>query len=129
MPAGNGEDGYLIWRRYAELGGDKAMAARLHVVQQARQAGCRMTVELPDGREMRIPEMIAAEAAVGALEVRDEEQWHRQWTRRLVDVAVKWQDDATTAGVVAALNHTDAIIAELKAAGVWPWGSDQTSEE
>ena len=57
------EASYLVRRRLAELSGDQAMVARLHILHQAQQAGCKMTVALPDGREMRIPEIIAAEAA------------------------------------------------------------------
>lgn len=105
------------------------MVARMHIIHRAQQAGCRLTTSLPDGTEVRIPEMIAAEAAVGALEVEDEQEWRNEWTRRLVNVAAKWQDEATTEGVVAVLNCTDDVVAELKEAGVWPWGdgSDQGS--
>lgn len=114
--------GYLVWRRFAELSGDRAMVARMHIIHRAQEAGCGLTTRLPDGRELRIPEMVAAEAAVGALETEQEEQWRREWTRRLVQIATKWQDQETTDGVVAVLNHTDAVIDDLKQAGVWPWG-------
>jgi hypothetical protein len=123
------EAGYLVWRRFAELSGDNAMVARLHIIHRARQAGCDLTAKLPDGGETRIPEMIAAEAAVAALEVGDEAEWRGEWTRRLVEVAVKWQDEATTQDVAAVLNHTDAVIKNLKAAGVWPWGNDESNEK
>ncbi|MHC4591489.1 MAG: hypothetical protein ACYS8L_02205 [Planctomycetota bacterium] len=123
------EAGYLVWRRFAELSGDSAMVARLHIIHRARQAGCDLTVKLPDGGETRIPEMIAAEAAVAALEVGDEAEWREEWTRRLVEVAVKWQDEATTQDVAAVLNHTDTVIKNLRAAGVWPWGNDESNEK
>jgi hypothetical protein len=120
--------GYLVWRRFAELSGDRAMVARMHVIHRAQQAGCELTTTLPDGTELRIPEMIAAEAAVGALEIEDEEEWRKEWTRRLVKVAAKWQDEATTDGVVAVLNCTDDVIADLKEAGVWPWSDSETED-
>jgi hypothetical protein len=101
------------------------MVARLNILHQARQAGCRLTVSQPDGTELRIPEMVAAEAAVGALQTDNEAEWREQWTRRLVNVAVKWHDEATTEGVVAILNSTDSVITDLKAAGVWPWGNSE----
>lgn len=116
---------YLVWRRFAELSGDRAMVARLHIIYRAREAGCKLTLKDRDGADLRIPEMIAAEAAVAALDMEDEAEWRRQWTRRLVNVAVKWQDEATTEGVVAVLNSTDAVVGDLKAAGVWPWGSEE----
>ena len=118
------EASYLVWQRLAELSGDEAMVARLRILHRAQQAGCKMTVTLPDGREMRIPEIIAAEAAAAAIDVGSEAEWRGLWTRRLVNVAVKWHDEATTEGVVAVLNHTDAVVDELKGAGVWPWGED-----
>ncbi|MHC4480011.1 MAG: hypothetical protein ACYS8K_04115 [Planctomycetota bacterium] len=121
--------GYLVWRRFAELNGDKAMMARLHILERAREAGCDLTVELPTGGQARVPEMIAAEAAVGALKIGDEQEWRRQWTSRLVEVAVKWQDEETTKDVVTVLNHTDAVIRDLKGAGVWPWGNEEASEQ
>lgn len=119
------ETGYLVWRRFAELAGDRAMVARMHILHRARQAGCSMTLTLADGTEARIPEMVAAEAAVGALEIGSEGEWRQDWTRRLVNVAVKWQDEVTTQGVVTVLNHTDAVIQDLKGAGVWPWENDE----
>ena len=122
------EASYLVWRRLAELSGDQAMVARLHILHQAQQAGCKMTVLLPDGREMRIPEIIAAEAAAAALEVGSEQEWRAQWTRRLVNVAVKWHDEATTEGVVAVLNHTDSVVDQLKGAGIWPWGEGEDGD-
>ena len=118
------EASYLVWRRLAELSGDQAMVARLHILHQAQQAGCKMTVALPDGREMRIPEIIAAEAAAAALTVGSEEEWRADWTRKLVNVAVKWHDEGTTEGIVAVLNHTDSVVDELKGAGIWPWSEE-----
>ena len=126
MSTNHRDAGYLVWRRFAELGGDRAMVARMNIIHQAQEAGCNLTVTLSDGAELRVPEMIAAEAAVAALDIGDEQQWREEWTRRLVHVAAKWQDEPTIEGVVAVLNHTDAVIADLKAAGVWPWGSDET---
>ncbi|NLW51082.1 MAG: hypothetical protein GXY85_09625 [Candidatus Brocadiaceae bacterium] len=125
MAADVKEASYLVWRRLAELAGDEAMVARLHILHQAQQAGCKMTVVLPDGREMRIPEIIAAEAAAAALTVGSEDEWRAEWTRRLVNVAVKWHDEPTTEGIVAVLNHTDSVVEELKEAGVWPWNDDE----
>ena len=128
MAGDNQEVGHLVWRRFAELAGDRAMVARMHILHRARESGLDLTLTLPDGSVTRIPEMVAAEAAVGALDVSDEEEWKREWTRRLVAVAVKWQDDTTSDGVVAVINSTDQVIRELKAAGVWPWGSEQAGE-
>lgn len=128
MTADLKEATYLVWRRLAELAGDSAMVARLHILHQAQQAGCSLTVVLPDGRETRVPEIIAAEAAAAALEIDTEEEWRGEWTRRLVNVAVKWNDAETTEGVVAVLNHTDAVVSQLKEAGVWPWGVQQAEE-
>ncbi len=125
MAANDDGGAYLVWRRFVELSGDRAMVARLHIIHQAKEAGCKLALEGGDGQERRIPEMIAAEAAVAALDMAHESEWRLQWTRRLVEVAVKWQDEATTEGVVAVLNCTDAAIGDLKAAGVWPWGSEE----
>ena len=118
------EAGYIVWQRFAEVSGDRAMMARLAVIAKAQKAGCKMTVTLSDGRELRIPEMIAAEAAVAALDTQDESKWRADWTRQLVNVAVTWQDEPTTEGVVAVLNHTDAVVRDLKSAGIWPWDGD-----
>ncbi len=128
MAGNNQEVGHLVWRRFAELAGDRAMVARMHILHRAREAGLELTLTLPDGSLTRIPEMVAAEAAVGALDVSDEGDWRREWTKRLVDVAVKWQDEATSEGVVAVLNNTDQVIRELQTAGVWPWGSEQEGD-
>ncbi len=128
MAGNNQEVGHLVWRRFAELAGDRAMVARMHILHRAREAGLELTLTLPDGSLTRIPEMVAAEAAVGALDVSNEDDWRREWTKRLVDVAVKWQDEATSEGVVAVLNNTDQVIRELQTAGVWPWGSEQEGE-
>jgi len=116
---------YLVWRRFVEVSGDRAMVARLDILHRARQAGCKLAIAQPDGTELPVPEMVAAEAAVGALQAESEAEWREQWTRRLVNVAVKWQDQATTEGVVTVLNTTESVIADLKAAGVWPWGNNQ----
>jgi hypothetical protein len=122
------ENGYLVWRRFAELSGDRPMVARLHIIHRARQAGFKLTVPQPDGTELRFPEMIAAEAAAAALNTPTEGDWHLQWTRLLVNTAVRWQDPATTEGVVSVLNTTDTVISDLKIAGVWPWGSEEEEE-
>jgi hypothetical protein len=120
------ETGYLVWRRFAELAGDRAMAARLHIIYRARQAGCRMTLPQPDGTELRFPEMIAAEAAVGALDKQSEEEWRRRWIRRLLNLAVKWQDSQMTDNVATLLSTSESVVAELKSAGVWPWQNEKT---
>jgi hypothetical protein len=112
---------YLVWRRYAEVTGDTAMVARLDAMNALEQADCKTTVTLMDGTEMRAPLMIAAEAAVAASEGKREPEWREEWTRRLVQLAVKWQDELTTHGVVAVLNAMDDVMKELKGAGVWPW--------
>jgi hypothetical protein len=112
---------YLVWRRFAEITGDTAMVARLDAINAMEQAGCRTTVTLKDGTEMRVPLMIAAEAAVAARDGGKEAEWREDWTRKLVHLAVKWQDQLTTQGVVAVLNAMDSVIAELKKAGVWAW--------
>ncbi len=125
MAGNNQEVGHLVWRRFAELAGDRAMVARMHILHRAREAGLELTLTLTDGSLTRIPEMVAAEAAVGALDVSNEDDWRREWTKQLVGVAVKWQDKGTEDGVVAVLNNTDRVIRELKTAGVWPWGSEQ----
>ena len=71
MDTSNDGGAYLVWRRFAELTGDRAMVARLHIIHRAREAGCNLTLKDRDGNELRIPEMIAAEAAVAALDVTD----------------------------------------------------------
>ena len=96
MAGNNQEVGHLVWRRFAELAGDRAMVARMHILHRAREAGYDLSLTLPDGTVTRIPEMIAAEAAVAALSITAEEEWKKDWTSRLVSVAVKWQDEATT---------------------------------
>jgi hypothetical protein len=112
---------YMVWRRFAEMAGDTAMVARLDAINALEQAACSDTVTMTDGTVMRVPLMIAAESAVAAQEGKQEAEWREEWTRRLVHLAVKWQDELTTQGVVAVLNCMDAVIADLKGAGVWPW--------
>jgi len=112
---------YMVWRRYAEMAGDTAMVARLDAISAMEQADCRAAITMSDGTEMRVPMMIAAEAAVAKQEGKQEAEWREEWTRRLVNLAVKWQDDLTTQGVVAVLNAMDGVVAELRAAGVWSW--------
>ena len=86
------------------------------------------TLKLPDGGETRASLMIAAEAAVAAIRGEGEEKWRYEWTRRLVRLAVKWQDEPTTEGVVSVLGFTDAVIAKLKSAAVWPWRGKEAKE-
>ncbi len=112
---------YRIWRRYAEITGDVAMVARLDAIHALEESGCSPTYTLSDGTETRVPMMIAAEAAVAAQAGKTEAEWREEWTRRLVNLAVKWQDDMTTRGVVSVLNAMDPVADELRAAGVWPW--------
>jgi len=121
--AQKGQDAdYVVWRRYLELSGDRAMVARLEAMNAVEAAG-KASMPLPDGGETRVPLMIASEAAVAAMNGEDEAAWRHEWTRRLVRLAVKWQDEPTTEGVVSVLSLTDAVIAELKSAGTWPWGA------
>ena len=42
-------------------------------------------------------------------------------------MAAQWPDEQTTEGVVAVLNHTDGVAADLKEAGVWPWALQEES--
>lgn len=112
---------FLVWQGVVQLAGDWAMAARLQALRYAEQAGCKMTVSMPDGSELNIPEMVMTEAAVAAFESQTEAEWREQWTRRLLSIAATWPDKKTTQTVVAVLTHTSDVIAELKAAGVWPW--------
>jgi len=119
---GSGAD-YLVWRRYAEIMGDVAMVVRLDAIGALEQSGLPATITMSDGTEARVPMMVAAEAAVAAHEGKQEGEWREEWTRRLVRMAVKWQDEMTTQGVVAVLNALDGVIADLRQAGVWPWRS------
>ena len=121
------EADYVIWRRYVEMSGDRAMVARLEAMQAVEQAG-KATIALPDGGETRVPLIMAAEAAAAALNGESEAKWRLDWTRRLVRLAVKWQDEATTQGVATILSYTDSVIRDLKEAGVWRW-APQSSEE
>jgi hypothetical protein len=115
------ETDYLVWRKFLQIRGDRAMVARLDAIRSLHEAGCRTALQLPDGDETRVPIIVAAEAAVAAQEGQDEAGWRQEWTRRLVRLAVKWQDDLTTNGVVNVLSCTDAVIRDLKEGGVWPW--------
>ncbi|MFO7955580.1 MAG: hypothetical protein R6X33_00580 [Candidatus Brocadiia bacterium] len=131
MTLGIEEADYQVWRKYLELKGDRAMVARLDVMWALEESGCDTSLKLPDGSESRAPIIVAAEAAVAALEGTSEAEWRQQWTRRLVRLAVKWQDELTTTGVVNLLNATDTVIRSLKGSGAWPWGGEpaQGSEE
>jgi len=113
---------YMVWRRFLEVTGDRAMLARLDALHAAEQAKCKMTLTLPDGTETRVPVVILCEAAVAAQEGQDEAEWRQDWTRRLVQLAVRWQDELTTGGVVNVLNSTDFIVRHMVQSGVWPWG-------
>ena len=111
---------YLLWLRYLELAGDRAMTPRLKAVRAAERAGLSALV-LGDGRTTDAPLIVAAEAGAAAHEGRDETAWRRNWTRLLVRVAVTWREESTTQGVVSLLTLTDGIAADLNAAGAWPW--------
>lgn len=112
---------YAIWQVLVAEAGDAPMSARIEALRRADEAGCRMTLKIPDGTEQPFPQMVLCEAAVAALGRQSETEWRQEWTRRLVRVAAKWQDEGTFEGVVALLAHVDGIIADLKTAGVWPW--------
>ena len=122
------ESDYSVWRRYLELKGDHAMVARLDAIHALQRSGTDPSVRLPDGSTSRVPVIVAAEAAVAAHEGVSEAEWREQWTRRLVGLAVKWQDDLTTQGVVNVLNSTDQVIRTLEGAGVWPWEQEGHAE-
>jgi hypothetical protein len=123
------ESDYTVWKRFAEMTGDSAMVARLNAIELAEKAGCETTMALPDGSRTSVPLMIAAEAAVAAHKGEDEAKWRHEWTRTLVGLAVKWQDEVTTQGVVAVLSNTDAVIHSLRKAGVWPWAAPAEAPE
>ncbi len=121
MAFGLDESDYLVWRKFLEMKGDRAMVARLDAIHALEEAGCEPSLPLPDGAETRVPIIVAAEAAVAAQEGTSESDWRQEWTRRLVGLAVKWQDELTTQGVVNVLNSTDIVMRSLQNAGVWPW--------
>ena len=112
---------YRLWQGVAEQGGDRAMAARLDLWLRAEQAGCAMTLTLPAGVDVPVPQMVLAEAAAAQSAGATEHAWRDGWTRRLLQMAAQWPDEQTTEGVVAVLNHTDAVVGRLKEAHVWPW--------
>ena len=120
-----GELDYRLWQGLAEQSGDWAMVVRLDAWRRAQQAGCEMFTELPDGSTMPIPQMILAEAGVACFQSQSEQEWREEWTRRLLQVAAKGSDEATTEAVVALLTHTGSVIAGLKSKGAWPWNQQE----
>jgi len=118
------ETEYRLWQGLAEEAGDRAMAARLALWLRAEQAGCSMTLDLPDGVRVPIPQIVLAEAAAAQAGRQDEPAWRDGWTRRLLKMAAEWPDEDTIEGVVTVLNHTDDVVDGLKSAGVWPWAAD-----
>ena len=117
----SGPADYAVWQGVVQGAGDWAMAARLHALREAQGRGCLQSADPTDPGDV-LARMVVAEAAVAAFQSEGEREWRREWTARLLQIARKWSDDATRDGVVAALARTDAVIQELKAAGLWPWG-------
>ncbi len=116
----SGPADYAVWQGVVQGAGDWAMAARLHALREAQAGGCLESADPTDPGDV-LARMVVAEAAVAAFQSEGEREWRREWTGRLLQVARKWSDDATRDGVVAALARTDAVIRELRAAGLWPW--------
>ena len=116
---------YRLWQGMAEEAGDRAMAARLALWLRAEQAGCSMTLDLPGGVRVPIPQIVLSEAAAAQATGQQEAAWRDGWTRRLLKMAAEWPEEGTIEGVVLVLNLTDGVVAELKASDVWPW-SDGT---
>lgn len=112
---------YLLWQGLAEQAGDWAMAVRLGALRRAEEAGCELSRQLPDGSRLPVPQMLLGEAAVAAFQALSEAEWRRDWTHRLLRIAARWPEEAIVDAVVTILMQTDAAIAELRAAGVWPW--------
>ena len=121
--AGGGVD-CAIWQRVVSGAGDWAMAARLDALHKAEQAHQAGKLGLAGGRLPTAVQMVLCEAAVAAFQTQSEADWRKDWTRRLVRIAARWPDEASVDGVVAVLGQADTIIAELKAAGVWPWRTE-----
>jgi len=112
---------YSIWQGLAAGAGDWAMVARLDALRKAEQAQRSGLLKPADGALPLVLQMVLCEAAAAAFQAQGEADWRKDWTRGLVRIAARWPDDATVEGVVAVLGDADAIIAELKAAGIWPW--------
>ncbi len=113
---------YAIWQGVVSGNGDTAMVARLDALHKAEQA--QQARRLPDGPLATALQMVLCEAAVAAAQTQSEADWRKDWTRRLVGIAARWPDETTVDGVVTVLGQADAIIRELKAAGVWPWQAE-----
>ena len=121
--AGGGVD-YAIWQGVVSGAGDWAMAARLQALHKAEQAHQAGKLGLAGEGIATALQMVLCEAAVAAFQTQSEADWRKDWTRRLVRIAARWPDEASVDGVVAVLGQADTVIAELKAAGVWPWRTE-----
>ena len=74
---------YRLWQGLAEEAGDRAMAARLALWLRAEQAGCSMTLDLPDGVRVPIPQIVLAEAAAAQAGQQDEPAWRDRPFQRI----------------------------------------------
>jgi hypothetical protein len=100
------------------------MVARLDALHRAEQAQRSGRLKPAGGALPFVLQMVLCEAAVAAFQAQGEADWRKEWTRGLVRIAARWPDDGTVEGVVAVLAQADGVIADLKAAGIWPWQTD-----
>lgn len=124
---GADDQDHAIWLKYLELAGDCAVSARLDAMRKVVRAG-RAAVERADGVVTTAPLIVAAEAAAAALAGRDEHRWREDWVRGLVQLAVTWQEQPSTDGVICVLTLTDRIVEDLKAADAWPWRAESGAD-
>jgi hypothetical protein len=110
---------WAVWQGVVAGAGDWAMAARLEALSRAAAAGCDL--EEPKVAGLPIAQMVLAEAAVAAFQGVSEEEWRDGWTRRLLKLAARWNDESSRDGVVEVLVRAGHVISALRAAGVWPW--------
>jgi hypothetical protein len=115
---------FKLWETLAQDAGDPAMVARLAIWQKAEESGCEMMFTLPDGSKAPIPQMVLSEAAAAAGEGKSEYDWREEFTRSLLEVARKWQDEPTMDGVVGIITYMDGVIADLRQGGMWPWPAE-----
>jgi hypothetical protein len=122
-PFGEDQD-HALWLKYLDVAGDSAMSVRLGAMRKVVRAG-RAVVARADGTTTTAPLMVAAEARAAALNGVDEQRWREDWVRHLVQLAVAWQEEASTEGIVRVLTLTDRIAEDLKTVGAWPWSAEQ----
>jgi hypothetical protein len=115
---------FKLWQALAQDADEPAMVARLAIWQKAEESGCEMLLALPDGSKTPIPQMVLSEAAAAAGAGKSEYDWRDEFTRALLEVARKWQEEPTMDGVVAVLTYVDGIIADLRQGGMWPWSDE-----